>query len=228
MKDLKVCESGLVPVYENKKEERLVNARELHEFLEVGRDFTTWIKDKIEKYNFIEGVDYLLTKIGEQLPSGTKYKSEYILKLDVAKEIAMVENNEKGRTIRKYFIAIEERHKLLTKKQRKLIAQREAGIMIRNMLTDIIRDKIPESPHKCYVYPNYTRLIYKILFNKTVEELRAEKLLDKKQNLRDHFNVDELNQIQQLENVVTGLIALGMGYEEIKTMLQQRYIKQLA
>ena len=43
-----------------------VNARDLHAFLGVKRDFTSWIKGRISQYGFVEGVDYLLTKTGEQ------------------------------------------------------------------------------------------------------------------------------------------------------------------
>ena len=106
---LTLVEKTMIPVYRNESHETIINARELHEFLEVGKDFTTWMKDRIEKYGFVDGEDYLLTKIGEQLPSGTKFKHEYLLKLDCAKEIAMVENNEQGRTVRKYFIEVEKR-----------------------------------------------------------------------------------------------------------------------
>ena len=60
-----------------------INARDLHSFLEVGRDFSTWIKSRLSTLGSIEGEDYLLTKTGEQLPSGTKYKIDYfILKLE--------------------------------------------------------------------------------------------------------------------------------------------------
>ncbi|MDR2194716.1 MAG: antA/AntB antirepressor family protein [Treponema sp.] len=41
-----------------------VNARDLHASLGVGRDFSTWIKDRIEKYGFTEGSDYHLPKRG--------------------------------------------------------------------------------------------------------------------------------------------------------------------
>jgi anti-repressor protein len=88
-----------------------VNARDEHEFLEAGKDFSTWIKDRIDQYGFVEGRDYLLTKIGEQLPSGTKYRKEYYLTLDMAKELAMVERNEKGKQARQYFIECERRAK---------------------------------------------------------------------------------------------------------------------
>ena len=51
---------------EVKNGEQLVSARELHEFLEVKRDFSTWIKDRINKYGFEEGVDFI------QMRSDTK------------------------------------------------------------------------------------------------------------------------------------------------------------
>ncbi|WP_050069874.1 antA/AntB antirepressor family protein [Anaerosalibacter massiliensis] len=227
MKDLTIFENELIPVYQNEKQERLVDARELHEFLEVGRDFTTWIKDKINKYDFIENYDYAvtLTKTGERQ---NVIKHDYILKLDMAKEIAMVENNERGKQVRRYFIEVEKRYREMKTQEQKRIVQREAGKIVRNMLTDTIKERIPDSPNKHFMYPNYTRLIYKILFNKTVSELRAERGLSKKDNLREHFNADELKEIQALENTVTGLINLGMGYKEIKGILNQRYLKQIA
>ena len=84
-----------------------VSARELHSFVESKQDFSTWIKNRIEKYGFVEDVDYLLHKIVEQTPSGAKHKIEYYITLDMAKQLAMVENNEKGMQVRKYFIECE-------------------------------------------------------------------------------------------------------------------------
>lgn len=229
MKDLTIFENDLIPVYQNEKQERLVDARELHEFLEVGRDFTTWIKDKINKYDFIENYDYavVFTKSGENSLGG-RPRTDYILQMDMAKEVAMVENNERGKQVRRYFIEVEKRYREVKAQEQKRIIQREAGKVVRNMLTDTIKERIPDSPNKHFMYPNYTRLIYKILFNKTVSELRAERGLSKKDNLREHFNTDELKEIQALENTVTGLINLGMGYKEIKEILNQRYLKQIA
>jgi phage anti-repressor protein len=86
---------------------KTVNARDLHAFLEVGKDFSSWIKSRIEQYGFSEGADYLLTHVGEQLASGTKYKIEYHCTLDMAKELSMVERNAKGKQARQYFIECE-------------------------------------------------------------------------------------------------------------------------
>lgn len=78
-----------------------VNARELHQFLEVGKDFSNWIKDRIEKYDFMEGEDFtpILAK-----SSGGRPSIEYYITLDMAKELAMVENNSKGKQVRRWFI----------------------------------------------------------------------------------------------------------------------------
>ena len=107
-----------------------VNARDLWKFLESKQDFSTWIKRRIEKYDFIEGQDYLLHKFVEQLPSGAKHCIEYLISLDMAKELAMVENNERGRQARQYFIEVEKRY-------------RQSGNLvetIRAALTPIIRE----------------------------------------------------------------------------------------
>ena len=87
--------------------QQTVNARDLWKFLESKQDFSTWIKRRIEKYEFIEGLDYLLHKFVEQLPSGAKHCIEYLITLDMAKELAMVENNKRGRQARQYFIEVE-------------------------------------------------------------------------------------------------------------------------
>lgn len=88
-----------------------ISARELWKFLESKQDFSTWIKRRIEKYGFSEGRDYLLHNFVEQLPSGTKHCIDYCVSLDMAKELAMVENNERGRQARQYFIEVEKRYR---------------------------------------------------------------------------------------------------------------------
>lgn len=84
-----------------------VNARELHKKLGVGKDFSSWIKNRIEKYGFVKNQDYSsFTQIGERA-KGATVRKEYALSLDMAKELCMIENNEQGRLFRKYFIEVE-------------------------------------------------------------------------------------------------------------------------
>lgn len=91
-----------------------VNARELHAFLEVGRDFSTWIKDRITEYGFFEGQDYVLIEVlrspnlGSAKARAQRVK-DYFLTLDTAKELSMVERNDQGRRARRYFIECEKR-----------------------------------------------------------------------------------------------------------------------
>mgnify|MGYP006372036263 CR=1 FL=1 len=88
--------------------EQLVSARELYEFLEVKSKFADWIKNRIEKYGFEENQDFVT--ISKNLENGGR-EIDYILKLDMAKELSMVEGNEKGKIARKYFIECEKKLK---------------------------------------------------------------------------------------------------------------------
>lgn len=83
------------------------DARELHSRLQVGRDFSNWIKDRIEQYGFIEGEDYSPNLANRSDWKAGKRRIDYHLTLDMAKELAMIENNEIGRQVRRYFIRAE-------------------------------------------------------------------------------------------------------------------------
>ena len=97
----------LIPVFNGEldgRAQQLCDARDLHAFLGVGRFFRHWIKERIDQYGFVEGEDFLpfLAK-----STGGRPATEYHLTIDMAKELAMVENNEQGRHVRRYFIAME-------------------------------------------------------------------------------------------------------------------------
>ena len=97
---------------EEKNGEQLVSARDLHEKLGVKSNFTTWIKNRIKKYGFANNIDFTVVSIAFQKRKairGGENKVDYILKLDMAKEISMIENNDKGREIRRYFIECEKK-----------------------------------------------------------------------------------------------------------------------
>ena len=91
-----------------------VSARQLHSFLEVGKIFTTWIQERIVSFGFVEGQDFVMIE-GLSLPNlgGAKSRAqttkEYYLSIDMAKELSMVERNERGKQARRYFIECEKR-----------------------------------------------------------------------------------------------------------------------
>ncbi len=90
--------------------ERAVNARELHQFLEVETRFNDWISRRIEEYQFIEKQFEVLLK-NEKNSNGGRPLKEYIISIDMAKELSMVERNEKGKLARLYFIEMEKKAK---------------------------------------------------------------------------------------------------------------------
>ena len=83
-----------------------VNARELHQFLDIKSEFRNWIKNRIKEYDFIENQDFISN--GKNLPNGGR-SIEYYISLDMAKELSMVERNDKGKQARKYFIECEKK-----------------------------------------------------------------------------------------------------------------------
>ena len=105
--------------------------------------------------------------------------------------------------------------------------ERAKGILVRHILTDTIKNILPESPSKKFAYPNYTNLIYKVLFGKDAETLRKEFKLQKGDSVRDNLNKDELADVENLERLTAGLINLGWGYTQIKNFLIENVTKKM-
>lgn len=99
--------SELIPI-QNSDGAQAVMGRDLHAFLEIQSNYTTWIARLIEKYGFIAGQDFI-SKMEES--SGGRPSENHVLTLDMAKEISMVQNNDRGRQARRYFIECERRAK---------------------------------------------------------------------------------------------------------------------
>lgn len=91
----------------NNTEINSVNAREIHSYLEIKTPFSMWIKRAIEKYDFEDGQDFTTHKF----VNGKATQIDYIVSFDMAKELCLVEPNEKGKETRKYFIYFEQKAK---------------------------------------------------------------------------------------------------------------------
>lgn len=109
MKALKVIENELVPVYETSTGEKVVYGSELHEVLEVKSNYREWIKRRVLDIDAEEDEDFTTVEI--PTVSGGTSKKDHIIKLDAAKEMAMLERNEKGKQVRRYFIQVEKKYK---------------------------------------------------------------------------------------------------------------------
>lgn len=104
--------------FENKKGKRYeigilaVSGRQLWSKLEVKTYFTDWIKRRIDKYGFQENIDYIW------------YGDDYALTIDMAGELALIENTQIGRDIRKYLVEYERNNKSDKYKEQQQIVER--------------------------------------------------------------------------------------------------------
>ena len=105
----------LIPIIVNENNEQLVSGRELHEFLEVKDNYTDWFKRMI-KYGFEESVDFISFSEKSDKPFGGRPQINHFLKLDMAKEISMIQRTEKGKQARQYFIQVEKEYRKELKK----------------------------------------------------------------------------------------------------------------
>ncbi len=209
----------------NGEKKRFVNARELHHWLGVGKFFANWIKDRIEKYDFVENLDYFITiadfgnglnaqKTGKivDAKTGKVVAKEYVLSVDMAKELAMVENSEIGKKVRKYFIRVEgdfkkvmriamQDPKIINQLASKFLDTREETKDYRKDFTDCIKNFVAVKH-----YGTYTDMLYDFLFLEKAKEYR--KLLDlaKKDFTRNYMYEEILLTIGAFEAGLAGEI----------------------
>lgn len=97
----------LINVTLNDNQEPVVSGRQLHETLGVKTRYDNWFS-RMTEYGFTENQDYLVTSIfGHNSNGGRQNKVDHIIKLDMAKEIAMIQRTERGKQVRQYFIQVE-------------------------------------------------------------------------------------------------------------------------
>ncbi|MBO0953246.1 antA/AntB antirepressor family protein [Fibrella forsythiae] len=102
--------TGLIKITTDAQGVSVVSARELYSFLEGKARFNDWFKNRVYKYGLIEGQDFTLVTqslVTNNPRNPTATVTDYALTLDTAKELAMVQNNEKGKQARQYFIDCE-------------------------------------------------------------------------------------------------------------------------
>lgn len=108
MNNLTVIENELVPVYETSAGEKVVYGSELHEVLGAPSVYREWVKRRLSDIDAVENEEFQGVEIST--PSG-QTKKDHIIKLDTAKEMAMLERNDKGKEVRRYFIRVEKKYK---------------------------------------------------------------------------------------------------------------------
>ncbi len=149
MENLQLLENELVPVYMTDKGERVVYGTELYECLGSKRQYTDWIKERFSDCDVVENDDF--QSFSQKSEKGGRPKTEYIIKLDIAKEMAMLERNDKGKQVRRYFIEVEKRYKENKSNDKTFIEQ---GISIVKFIADDLK---ANTASRLLMYENYCK-----------------------------------------------------------------------
>ena len=147
---------------------------------------------------------------------GKKYPM-YLMNRDGFSLLVMGFTGEKAMQWKiKYIKAFNKMEKALNKQN----AIREASKIARRNLTDTIRDEIPDSPHKNFVYSNFTDLVYKPVIGCSARQFRKKHGLGKKTNIRDYLSTDQIKAVDKYENLIKDLIRMGWEYKQIARFLK--------
>ena len=112
--NLRKLEDSIIPIYENERKEKLVNARELFYLLRGNKTktkFSDWIKQRIKQYEFVESVEFIKIRNFTKVGNLSRPQDDYYITIDMSKELCMIENNGQGKRIRRYFIEVEKRYR---------------------------------------------------------------------------------------------------------------------
>lgn len=158
----------LVKVTTSENGEQLVSGRELHEYLEVKTQYTKWF-DRMKEYGFVENVDFTSFSQKSLKPDGGRPEQDHALKLDMAKEISMIQRTEKGKRARQYFIAIEKKsNKSIESEIKRMNAEarlKNANSRLAKTFVELSKDATSEVNKA-------------LLQSKAVEVLTGEKLIE--------------------------------------------------
>lgn len=204
-----------------------IDARTLHNELKVGKVFANWIKDRINKYEFVENEDYKLDlpNLANQNSHGGDRKSKcYSLTLDMAKELSMVENNKIGRISRKYFIAIDKAFKARRLWNLDRWETLEHYKNYRKIINLSKKELMPTMPNWCKkrgdqgIFMGEANLLNEIIIGMSASDYRFKNCLPKDEPVRNHFNNFELQMVAELEKFDTDLIRLQEMYDYDKNL----------
>ena len=212
-----------------------INARDVHRLLKVGRDYSKWIKARINQAGFIENQDFAIVqslvvdlpklaskesdcflhdKMGEQKETrGGHNRVDYIVTLDMAKHLCLMEKNEIGRAVRQHFIDAE-RQLRQAKTQARL-----AAIDHNREMTDAIKATLQRTNKapKAFYYSREQEMLDSLVLGENVRRWKKQQGIIG--NVRDRFTTEQLNTLKTLQATNTALINLGMNYYERKGRL---------
>lgn len=185
-----------------------INAKAIYEKLFEGvlkkTRFNDWISKRIYEYGFVEGVDYYLILSSKKNVSRGGVSKQYLLTLDMAKELCMVEKTDIAKKIRQYFIECEKQLK-----NHDII--RKIGIESRHSLTDTIKELGINDEMHGFAFSNFTKLVYQ---KSGIDYVKTK-------NFRDTLNNEQLRVVDQYEKIIDSYLKLGFSYSKIKDQLPE-------
>lgn len=187
-----------------------VDGRKLHEVLGSKQQFSNWIQKRIDKYGFVEDVDYSKVNKKIYLSKTGQVGIEYKLTVNMAKELSMIENNEVGKEFRKYFIMSEEiAHKVVgweNTRESNVIAHEQLTATFKREYMNVHGNREP----KGWMYGQLQNDVYWIVFG--VDANSMKEVLEIK-----HYESIPNNVVQQIDEALTWtynrmqiLIEMGM------------------
>lgn len=87
------------------------------------------------------------------------------------------------------------------------------------MFTDILKEILPETPHKKWAYKYYTDLVYKHVTGYTAKQLRGMNDVPDDYNVRELLTPQQLKEVAKYESIIQGLLQLGQDYQGVKAIL---------
>lgn len=126
----------LIPTHSNESGNLLVSGRELHDFLEIGTEYRKWFGRMVE-YGFAENVDFVRATQKCPTPGGVQEVVDHHIKIEMAKEICMIQRNEKGRQARQYFLDLERKWnspEMVIKRAHEFLERKVASLTTDNLV----------------------------------------------------------------------------------------------
>ncbi|MGA7586025.1 MAG: antA/AntB antirepressor family protein [Rouxiella badensis] len=235
--------ASLVPVIPSRiggRETNIVSAKALHTVLGVGRDFSTWFTDRVEEYGFVRDVDFFTDEdmaaawlsndqyspVSGKIKGRGRPQKDYSPTLAMAKELAMVERNDQGRAVRRYFIQCEEALQLsapaiAAKYRRQLKARIGAANMFKPMCAALDVARAEEGKRTLpRHYTNESNMISRIVLGGLTAKQWA-RVNGITGEARDGMSADQLEHFTYLESTNITLIDMGMAYDQRKAELMR-------
>ncbi|HDK2269615.1 TPA: antA/AntB antirepressor family protein [Escherichia coli] len=227
--------AAIVPVISGQiggRETNIASARALHKALGVGRDFTTWIKARITQYGFVEGVDYVIVEDLTSPKRGSsksrqRIEHDYILSLNMGKELSMVERNEQGKMARQYFIDCEERLRRVAPEEHEAALlgwrkNRVAACEDHKSMADAMKGYIERTGDKQhgFAYSNECSFLNSLVLGMHPRVWAKQKDIPVKQ-VRDNMNAEQLALLAYLESRNCALLDLDTITAVRKTKLTE-------